>query len=121
MANVVQLGKRHIYIKLDGTNDFNFATATFTTGVKSGLAVSTVFPDGLSLTEVVYSPPSAGAVGVWREDSLTGVLMPRFRGITGDTLTRYLEGNTFYKPCLEHDDQTTDTNAEWWFIFNNHY
>jgi hypothetical protein len=119
-ANVVQQGKDFIYVKLDGTNDFDWSTATFTTGKNAGLAVSTVFPEGLALSAVINSPPSAGAVLVIREGSLTGAIMPpRFRAIAGDSMVFYYDTSVFYKPCIEHDDQTTDTNNEVWFKYIN--
>jgi hypothetical protein len=120
MANVVTLQKKSLYVKLDGTNDFVWATATITTGRGVGMKVADAFPEGLALTSIIYSPPSAGAVGLARDALVTGeVIPPRFRGVSGDTLSVFKTGDDFYKPCLEHDDQTTDTNAEWWFEFNN--
>jgi hypothetical protein len=120
MANTVQQGTDFIYIKLDGSSDFDYSTATFTAGKNAGQKVSAIFPEGLALTSIINSPPAAAAVTVVRDGSLTGAIMPpRFRAITGDTMWAPYDGTVFYKPYMEHDDQTTDTNNEVWFKYLN--
>jgi hypothetical protein len=119
MAIVVQEGKGFIYVKLDGSNSFDYSTATFTTGTNAGEKVSTVFPQGLSLSAIKYAAPSAGAVLVVRTESATGPIISQLSSIDGGALKDYFINDIFYKPYLTHADQTTDTNAQVWFEFRN--
>jgi hypothetical protein len=118
-ANVVQMGKGFIYVKLDGTNSFNFATSTFTTGANAGVKVATVFPQGLALTAIVYAAPAASAVLVVRTEGTAGPIITQMTGQAAETYAKYYPGDWLYKPYLTHADQTTDTDAVIWFEFSN--
>lgn len=116
---VVQLGKGVLYVKMDASSNFAWSTATFTTGTYSGQKVSTIFPNGLALTAIKYAAPSAGAVGVVRSGSATGVILTQMTSVDGGTLKDYYYDNFLYTPYITSADQTTPTNAQFWFEFSN--
>lgn len=119
-ANTVEGGPGYIRVVLDGSTDFNWSTAAITTGVGSGSALATLFPDGLKLFAIDYLPPAVNAAAIIRNNSLTGpILPPKFKSATGDPQVRYYPGVRKYKPCIKNSEQTTPTDAEFTFQFEN--
>lgn len=119
-ANAVENGEGVITVTLDGSTDFNWATATVTTGIGYGMKVADLYPQGLALSAISVYSGTLNTLIVVRNKKLTGpIIRPKLKVVSGDSLVKYFTGKRLYKPCIEHDDQTTETNAEVSFEFDN--
>jgi len=112
-------GNGVLIVTMDGSNDFAWSTATITSGMGSGQKVSTYYPYGIQVNAISFYPSAAGAIGQWRDKTVSGNIMaPKFYSVDGGPQVFYFTGKTLRKPSIAHADQTTDTSTVWYFIFD---
>jgi hypothetical protein len=117
----VEGGYGYFTVTLDGSGGFTWATATITSGIGSGETLSLLYPKGIQLTAISVKAGAAGSKTIVRNGTATGELLypPEWYSVDGGPQHVYFTDGRWYKPCIVHADNTSDSGTKVTFVFNN--
>ena len=120
MATTIEHGNGFVKLILDNA-DFNYNSTAITAGSNVGALFKDLYPVGLALTAIKFFPSAVNDILVVRDQSLTGPEITYIKAITGSVEKDSFVGDKLYKPFIEYDNLTlnTDTTARIWLEFNN--